>query len=276
MNKMILKKIIREALCEDIPYGDMTSMYIFNDNDKSNAVLIAKQDGILAGVHIAKMVFKAIDRKIIFTVLKNDGDAIKKDDIIAKISGSTKGMLGAERTALNFMQRMSGIATLSRRYQEKVSKYDIRIVDTRKTTPGLRVLEKYSVKIGGAKNHRFSLSDAVMLKDNHIKAAGSIIDSVKKIRLNIPHTMKIEVETNSIIQVKECIKAGADIIMLDNMSIEKMKEAVKLINKRAIVEASGNITLDNITEIAKTGIDIISVGELTHSVKSLDISMKFE
>ena len=268
-------KIINEALEEDMPFGDITSDNIFND-EYGEAKLIAKEKGIISGIYVAEAVFKAIDKETTVDVLIKDGSEVDSGDIIAKIKGKTKSLLKAERTALNLLQRMSGIATKTFKLTSIVEDYNVKVTDTRKTTPGLRILEKYSVLQGGGYNHRFSLSDGAMIKDNHIKALGSIKKSVEIMREKIPHTIKIEVETENMREVKEALEAGADIIMLDNMSIEKIREAVKYIGEKAIVEASGNITEKTILDIANTGVDIISVGSLTHSFDSMDISMKFE
>ncbi|MCX7747300.1 MAG: carboxylating nicotinate-nucleotide diphosphorylase [Clostridia bacterium] len=266
--------MIMIALKEDILLGDITTDNIIDINGEVKALFIAKQDGIIAGLEVAERVFKLLDHETVFEKAVNEGQSVKKGDIIAKISGKSRSLLKAERTALNFLQRMSGIATKTNEFYNKVKDLPVRIVDTRKTTPGLRVIEKYAVKIGGGYNHRFSLSDGVLIKDNHIKAAGSIKKAIEAARRNIPHTIKIEVEVESIDEVKEALESGADIIMLDNMTQDMMKEAVGIINKRAIVEASGNVNLETVRDIALTGVDIISVGGLTHSVQAFDISMK--
>ncbi|NLI57539.1 MAG: carboxylating nicotinate-nucleotide diphosphorylase, partial [Clostridium sp.] len=249
---------------------------LIDDTSQSEALLIAKDTGVIAGIDIAKRVFEIVDKNVVFEKRIEDGHRVKSGDVIAQIKGNTRALLKGERTALNLLQRLSGIATKTRELCEKIKDTNSKVVDTRKTTLGLRALEKYAVKVGGGYNHRFSLSDGVMIKDNHIKAAGGIKEAVKKIRKKIPHTIKIEVETETLEQVEEALEAGADIIMLDNMGVDKVRKAVKIINGSAISEASGNVNLDSIVEIAKTGVDIISVGSLTHSVSAFDISMKFK
>lgn len=275
MDSLLIDGIILNALREDMALGDMTTDSLIPEDSKSHALLIAKDNGTIAGLDVAERVFKLLDPDTVFTRRIQDGERVKKGDVIAEIEGNTRVLLKGERTALNFLQRLSGIATKTAEFCDRVKGLPVRIVDTRKTTPGLRFLEKYAVRAGGGYNHRYSLSDGVLIKDNHIQAAGGIKEAVEKARRNIPHTAKIEVETETLRQVEEAIEAGADIIMLDNMSPDMMREAVRLINKRAVVEASGNVKLDNVYEIASTGVDIISVGELTHSVKAFDISMKF-
>lgn len=274
LNWFEIDKIILNALTEDMIYGDITTDNVFDDQDYSIAKLIAKEDGVIAGIDVARRVFKTLDHDIQFDEQKKDGDKVLKGEDIILLKGKTKSLLKAERVALNFLQRLSGIATITAKFTEQVKDFETKIVDTRKTTPGLRMLEKYAVTQGGGYNHRFSLSDAVMLKDNHIKAAGGIKNAVNLVRNKISHTTKIEIETESIQHVKEALEARVDIIMLDNMTVEKMTEAVILINKKAIVEASGNISIENVRDVAKTGVDVISVGAITHSVKSLDISMR--
>ncbi|QZY55007.1 carboxylating nicotinate-nucleotide diphosphorylase [Crassaminicella profunda] len=272
-NKFLVEKIIKNALIEDMNYGDTTTDLLIDDASFSEAYMIAKETGVVAGLLVAESVFKLLDENISFKVLKKDGTLVKKGEKIAEIKGSTKNILKGERLALNLLQRMSGIASASRRYADLVKEYQTRVVDTRKTTPNLRILEKYAVRVGGCYNHRFNLSDAVMIKDNHIKAVGSIKKAVERIRENIPHTTKIEVEVTSLKELEEALKARADIIMLDNMDLETMKRAVESTKGRAILEASGNITLERIKDIAKIGVDVISVGALTHSVKAMDISL---
>lgn len=265
--------LIKNSLLEDMNNGDITTDNLIDEQSISTAEIIAKERGIIAGLDIAKQTFTFLDKRIQFTKLVEDGALVEKGDIIARIKGKTKAILSGERTALNFIQRMSGISTNTSKYLNKIKQYNTRVVDTRKTTPSLRLIEKYAVRVGGGHNHRFNLSDAVMIKDNHIKAAGGISNAVNKIREVIPHTVKIEVEVENLEGLKEALDSKADIIMLDNMSIETMREAVKINEGRAILEASGNITLENLEAVAKTGVDVISVGALTHSVKSLDISL---
>ncbi len=276
LDNFYLHDIVMRALSEDMPLGDITTDNIISDEDVSNAEFLAKQDAVIVGLVVAQHVFEVLDSRVKFTALIKDGDSVKKGDIIARVSGPTRALLKGERTALNFLQRLSAIATISSRYAMLVKDLPVKITDTRKTTPGLRLLEKYAVSAGGGSNHRFSLSDGVLIKDNHIAAAGGITNAVNRVRASIPHTVKIEVEVESLEEVQEALACKADIIMLDNMSNEKMTEAVGLINKRALVEASGNISEETIYEVAKTGVDIISVGKLTHSANSVDISMNID
>jgi nicotinate-nucleotide pyrophosphorylase (carboxylating) len=276
VNAFEIDKIILTGLKEDMPFGDITTDNLIDDTSQSEALLIAKDTGVIAGIDIAKRVFEIVDKNVVFEKRIEDGHRVKSGDVIAQIKGNTRALLKGERTALNLLQRLSGIATKTKELCEKIKDTNSKVVDTRKTTLGLRALEKYAVKVGGGYNHRFSLSDGVMIKDNHIKAAGGIKEAVKKIRKKTPHTIKIEVETETLEQVREALEAGADIIMLDNMGVDKVRKAVKIINGSAISEASGNVNLDSIVEIAKTGVDIISVGSLTHSVSAFDISMKFK
>lgn len=264
---------IQEWLDEDIMEGDLSTHSLLTPQDREKAWIQAKEDGIVAGLWLAKMVFEEVDPSCQIQVLVEDGSPVKRGDVLLEIEGPMLSLLAAERVALNLLQRMSGIATLTQQYVNLVKDYSVRIVDTRKTTPGLRGLEKYAVRMGGGFNHRFGLYDAAMIKDNHIKAAGSITKAVQTLRANLPHTTRIEVEVEHEEQVEEALSVQADIIMLDNMSIEQMKKAVEKINKRAIVEASGGVSLQTVREIASTGVDVISVGALTHSVKALDISM---
>lgn len=272
LDKFLILDIIKNALLEDMNLGDLSSNLIDGDIT-GKAVITFKENGIVSGIDIVKETFKFVDEDIKFMPIKKDGESVLKGEDICTIHGRLTSILKSERVALNFLQRMSGIATKSKVYAEKVSKYNVKIVDTRKTTPGLRILEKYSVRVGGCYNHRYNLSDGVMIKDNHIKALGGIEHAVKKAREVVSHTIKIEVEVSNLLEVQEALNSSADIIMLDNMDIDDMKKAVEIINKKAIVEASGNVILNNVEDIAKTGVDIISVGELTHSVKSLDISL---
>lgn len=269
-------KIIKRAFEEDMNNGDVTTDNLIDKNQKSEAVFVAKERGVIAGIDISKRTFEIMDASIEFKKIKEDGDLVDVGDKIAVVIGSTRAILKAERTALNLLQRMSGIATMTKEYANEIKDFNTFVVDTRKTTPGLRIIEKYAVKVGGGRNHRFNLSDAVMIKDNHIKAAGGIKKAVEKIRKEIPHTTKIEVEVESIENLKEALDVKTDIIMLDNMSNELMKEAVKINKGRAILEASGNMTKERLKEVAETGVDVISVGALTHSVRAMDISLKFK
>ena len=269
-------EIIDRALKEDINYIDVATDLTIDSDETSHAVMLAKADGVLCGLDIAMRVFSHIGTSVTFETYKKDGDRIKKGEIIAELDGLTRELLKGERTALNIIQHMSGIATATARCVELVKGTRATVADTRKTLPGLRAIEKYAVMTGGGKNHRFNLSDAAMLKDNHIDAAGSITAAVKKLREHLGHTVKIEVETRNLDEVKEALDSRADIIMLDNMSTDEMKKAGEVINGRALSEASGGITEQNIAEIAACGVDIISLGALTHSAKALDISLKIK
>jgi nicotinate-nucleotide pyrophosphorylase (carboxylating) len=261
-------------LAEDLGMGDVTSLAVVPADHRSKAVIHAKQSGIVAGLPLVERVFAIVDILVDVNCFHKDGDVIEKGDILCELEGDTRSILAGERLALNLLQRLSGIATTTREFVNEVEGLPVRIVDTRKTTPGLRMLEKYAVRVGGGYNHRFGLFDAVMIKDNHIKAAGSLAEAVRLAREAIPHTMKIEVEIERLAQIPDAL--GADIIMLDNMSMESMAEAVKAIREMAphiLIEASGNVSRLTVRNIALTGVDIISAGSLTHSVKSLDISL---
>lgn len=268
--------IIKNAVKEDINYIDVTTDYLISDDSRSTANYVAKDDGVLCGIDIALRVFTLLDDSTEFKIKIHDGEKVKKGDIIASITGKTKVLLKGERTALNLVQHLSGIATMTNRLVELVSHTNASIADTRKTLPGLRSLQKYAVTVGGGKNHRYNLSDCAMLKDTHLDAYGSITNAVNALREKLGHTVMIEVETGSLDEVREALSVGADIIMLDNMSCEMMSEAVKIVSGKAKLEASGNVTEKTITDIANTGVDIISVGAVTHSVKAFDISMKMQ
>lgn len=272
-NKRELGRKIEEWLHEDIGFGDVTTMSTIPENEQGIGILYAKEEGVVAGLPIAQQVFETVDPELSFQAKVEEGARVEIGDQIAEVSGSVRSILSGERLALNLLQRLSGIATKTSEYAEAVAGTKARVVDTRKTTPGMRFLEKYAVRVGGGYNHRFALYDAVMIKDNHIKGAGGIAQAVAAARASIPHTMTVEVEAESLDQVREALEAGADIIMLDNMSNEQMTEAVQLIDGRAVVEASGGVNLETIGAIAKTGVDVISVGALTHSVKAFDISL---
>lgn len=276
INSLILDKLIKNALIEDIGTGDITTQSTVPADQRVTGNFIAKEEGIVCGTFIAKRVFELIDSEITFNPLVKEGNLVKKGDIIAVVDGPARGILSGERVALNFMQRMSGIATRTNELAEQIKGTNAVIADTRKTTPGLRVIEKYAVKAGGGSNHRFNLSDGVLIKDNHIVAAGGIEKAIVAARRNIPHTLKIEVEVENFDQIEEALRAGADIIMLDNMDIPAMKEAVKRIGHKALVEASGNMGDKNLREVAETGVDIISIGALTHTVRAFDISLRFK
>lgn len=268
--------IIKKALEEDINYLDTATAYVIPEGTITTAKFVSKAQGVLCGIEIALRVFRLLDPDCKFTVYKKDGDKIEKGDLIATMQGKASMLLQGERTALNLLQHLSGVATATNECVELVKGTSVSIADTRKTLPGLRALQKYAVVCGGGKNHRFNLSDCAMLKDNHIDAGGGITATVKSLREKIGHTVKIEVETRNMDEVREAVSAGADIIMLDNMSAAEMAEAVKYIDGRALTEASGNITAENIREKAASGIDIISMGALTHSVKAFDISMRID
>ena len=265
---------MKRAITEDINYIDVTSDYLLDDDSVSTANFIAKDTGVIAGIEIAMRVFTLLDDTISYTIYKPDGSAVQKGDIIATMTGSTKSLLKGERTALNLVQHMSGIATATNRCVQLVAGTKATIACTRKTLPGLRPLQKYAVVVGGGRNHRYNLSDAAMLKDNHIDAYGGITAAVNALRAKTGHMVQIEVETRSLAEVQEALDAGVNVIMLDNMDYATMRQAVELTAGRAKLEASGNITLENIAEVAKTGVDIISLGALTHSVKCFDISMR--
>jgi len=269
------KELIKKALQEDMPQGDISSMYLF-ENEQSFGKFIAKEDGVLSGIHICEQVFFEVDPQVQFTVLIEDGTPLKKGDVIATVEGLTKSILMAERVGLNFLQRMSGVATKTRQFVDEIKDTHAKILDTRKTTPLLRELEKQAVVDGGGKNHRMSLSDMVMLKDNHLKAASSIKDAVDKVKKNLSKDIKIEVEVESISMFEEAFLTDCDIIMLDNMSLSDMEECVIINRGKKLLEASGNMTLERIKDVARVGVDYISVGALTHSYKSLDISLKFQ
>ena len=273
MLQFYIDDIIKSALKEDINYIDMAADNLLDDNNISTAKFLAKSDGVLCGIDVALRVFELIgDFEI--KKYKNDGDRLSKGDIIAEIKGATKQLLKGERTSLNLIQHMSGIATMTAEAVALTKGTKATVTDTRKTLPGLRALQKYAVTCGGGKNHRFNLSDAAMLKDNHIDACGSITKAVNTLRSKIGHTVKIEVETRNLDEVAEALSTGCEIIMLDNMDCETMKKAVEMTNGKALLEASGNITADTIRNVALTGVDIISIGALTHSVKAFDISLK--
>lgn len=273
MNWLLADDLIKRALEEDIQYGDITTESIVKIGQKSSVDLIAKEDGIIAGIEVFKRVFHILGDAEVKLYVK-DGEQIKKGDKLGEILGNTEILLSGERVALNFLQRMSGIATLTKKFIKKLEGTNVRLLDTRKTTPNMRIFEKYAVKIGGGTNHRFGLNDGVLIKDNHIDAAGGIKNAIDLVRKNAPFVRKIEVEVETLAQLKEALECNADIIMLDNMDIDMLKTSVELINGRAETEASGNVTLDTIDSIAKTGVNFISTGALTHSFKVLDLSMK--
>lgn len=276
LDSMYIRSIVRTALNEDIGSGDITTITTTPLNYDATATMIAKENGIIAGIELARSAFHMVDPSLIFDPCKQDGAGVVPGDQIAVIAGNARGVLTAERVALNFMQQTSGVATLTAKYVDMVSHTKAKIVDTRKTIPGLRRLQKYAVTVGGGANHRFGLDDGLLIKDNHIAAAGGITEAVNLAKSNAPHTLRIEVEVTNIHQLREALDAGVDIIMLDNMSIESMREAVKIVDGSVILEASGGVNLNTVKTIAETGVDIISVGALTHSAKALDISLNIK
>ncbi len=269
-----IDKIIDSALEEDLGPGDITTAALVDLSVKGEARLIAKEEIILAGIEVFSRVFSRLDPEIVVETKYRDGEAVSNGEDIGIVKGSMRGILSGERTALNFLQRLSGIATLTRKYVERTDSSKVRVIDTRKTTPGLRILEKYAVRRGGGFNHRFGLFDGILIKDNHIAVAGSIAKALARIKGRVPHTLRIEVEVEDIKGVEEAIGAGADAILLDNMPLKEMREAVSIAGGRVLVEASGGITLESIEEVSKTGIDLISVGAITHSARSVDISLE--
>lgn len=275
INSIYVDEIIKTALLEDINYLDAATDYLIDEEQENTARFLAKDDGVLCGIDIALRVFDML-QPLGFEakVYKQDGDKLEKGDIIAEISGKTRTLLKGERTALNLIQHLSGIATATARAAEIVKGTNASIADTRKTLPGLRALQKYAVTVGGGKNHRFNLSDAAMLKDNHVDAGGGIENAVAKLKSKLGHMTKIELEVRNIDELGQALQAGVDVIMLDNMSCEEMRRAVEITAGRALLEASGNITSDTLRAVAETGVDIISMGALTHSVKAFDISLK--
>lgn len=271
LSKFYVEDHVKSALMEDIGYGDITTENLAEDIDYLKAELNTRCDGILCGCEVFKTVFDVLSNDVKIKFYFKDGDTIKKGDKIADVEGPAKDLLMGERVSLNYIQRMSGIATETRKYQDAIAPYSAKIVDTRKTTPNFRAFEKYSVKIGGGALHRFNLSDCAMIKDNHIRLAGSLTNAVNKLRKNISHAHKIEVECDTLEQVKEAVDVKADIIMLDNMSVETMKKAVEIINHQAIVEASGNVNLSTVNAIASTGVDIISSSAIVAKAPTLDL-----
>ena len=273
LNRFYIEEHVKEALKEDIGFEDITTDNLTDENDTMTVYLNTRVDGVFCGRDVFEAVFKILSDNVKVTFFAKDGDVIKKGNKLAEISGSARAILTGERTALNYVQRMSGIATESRRYQDAIREFGVRMVDTRKTTPNFRTFEKYAVKVGCGYVHRYNLSDCAMIKDNHVKFAGSITNAVNRLRKSISHAHKIEVECDTLAQVNEAIECKADIIMLDNMTNEQMKEAVQTINHRAIVEASGNVNMDTLREIAKTGVDIISSSAIVAKAPTLDLGL---
>jgi nicotinate-nucleotide pyrophosphorylase (carboxylating) len=274
LHRFLYRGIVAAAIAEDLGSGDRTTDSIFMLEETGEAEIVAREEGVVAGLAVAQEVFAQIDARIIFNACLRDGDRLRPEDRLALLQGPVSGILTGERVALNFLQRMSGIDTATSRAVENVCGTKARIVDTRKTTPGLRVLEKYAVRTGGGENHRLNLSDMILIKDNHIRCAGSITEAVDRVRKRCGFTAKIEVEAGTLPDVQEALTKAVDVIMLDNMNLEMLREAVRLINGRALVEASGGITPDRIKEVAATGVDLLSLGYLTHSARSLDLSLK--
>jgi nicotinate-nucleotide pyrophosphorylase (carboxylating) len=269
----VLEPIIRNALAEDIGPGDLTTSSILNGEERGEARALAKSDLVVAGIDVFTAAFRLLDPEAARRECLEDGTAVRPGQTVAVIAGSLSALLMAERTALNFLQRMSGIATMTRRFVDAVRGTGARILDTRKTVPGLRILDKYAVRVGGGTNHRFALYDGVLVKENHIAAAGGIGSAVARVRGRAPHTVRIEVEVRNLEELREALEAGADVIMLDNMDAEAMREAVRFVGRRVPLEASGNVSLENVRAIAETGVDYISVGSLTHSVRAADVSL---
>lgn len=271
-----VERIIRTALVEDVGAGDLTTEATVAAGTQGQARLVAKEDFVLAGVDVARQVFAMVDASVTFSSRHRDGDAVQRGAVLAEMAGAAASLLQGERVALNLLQRMCGIATLTARFVAAVSGTSAQIVDTRKTTPGLRVLEKYAVRMGGGRNHRYALYDGVLIKENHIVAAGGITAAVQRARKRLSHIHKIEIETQNLREVEEAVTAGADIVLLDNMADVQLREAVTLVAGRALTEASGGVGLESVRAIAETGVDLISVGALTHSYRAVDISMLFE
>lgn len=273
LHDFIIEEHIKDALKEDIGFGDITTDFLYSDDDFITAQLNTRQDCVVCGLNVFKKVFKILSDKVEINEYFKDGDKIEKGQTIAVVKGPARAILTGERTALNYIQRMSGIATETRKYQDAIKPYNASVTDTRKNTPGFRMFEKYAVMTGGARLHRFNLCDCVMIKDNHIKHAGSIANAVSMLKKDLSHAHKIEVECDTIEQVKEALNAGCDIIMLDNMSVENMKKCVEIINKRAIVEASGNVKINTINEIASTGVDVISTSAIVAQAPVIDLGL---
>ena len=274
LNKFYVDNLIKTALLEDINYIDTTTDYLIPEEQEGEAIFLSKADGVLCGIEVAMRVFTLLQPNFDYEIYINDGEAVKSGDIIAKVKGKTRTILKGERTALNLLQHMSGIASMTNRIVKIVEGTKASIVDTRKTLPGMRPLQKYAVTVGGGKNHRYNLSDAAMLKDNHIDAGGGITNAVTSLKKKLGHMTKVELEVRNLEELKEALSVDVDVIMLDNMDNETMKKAVELTNGKAVLEASGGITEETIRGVAETGVDVISIGALTHSVKAFDISLK--
>lgn len=271
-----LEPLVEKAIIEDLGTGDLTTLLCLPQKLVVEAQIIANEDGIIAGLDIAELVFKKVNKKIEFEKKIEDGDRIKKDEVVVFIKGEAQNILAAERIALNFLQHLSGIATLTSKFVQAVKPYKAKIYDTRKTLPTLRMIEKYAVRMGGGTNHRFGLYDGILIKDNHINIAGGVTQAVKPFQQNLSPEMKVEIETKDLNEVREAVNLNVDIIMLDNMNLEMMKEAVRIIRaskKNILIEVSGGISLENVNQIASLGVDMISIGALTHSPKALDLSL---
>ncbi len=275
MNPFVLDPILKRALAEDIGTGDVTTLATIAPGTEAGAELVAKEDFVLSGIDVARRVFHLLSAETAFEKLIEDGQKVKRGEVLAWIKGDAAVLLQGERVALNLLQRMSGVATLTASFVKAVEGTRAVVVDTRKTTPGLRVLEKYSVRMGGGGNHRMALYDAVLIKENHVAAAGGITTAVSRAKSSVPHTQKVEVEVRNQEEVAEALEAGADILLLDNMSLDELRAAVALVGDRAVTEASGGVNLETIRDIAETGVGLISVGALTHSYRAVDISMLF-
>lgn len=272
----LLREIVRRALEEDVHTGDVTTLATVPATTRARGMLVARQPGVVAGLPVARAAFEEVDGDLVYREAVQDGAHVEPGTLLAEVEGRARSVLIGERVALNFLQRLSGIATLTARYVARISGSTARIVDTRKTTPGLRALEKYAVRVGGGRNHRMGLYDAVLIKDNHIEAAGSISRAVRSAREAAPHTMTVTVECDTLEQVDEALAAGADILLLDNMDLDARRQAVLRVAGRALTEASGGITLETVAEVAAVGVDIISVGALTHSAPALDIGLDLQ
>lgn len=274
-DRLLVEPIVRAALAEDIGSGDITTRCTVPSGLSASAVFLAKSEGVVCGLEIAALAMQLVDPAVRFEPVAVEGQQVTPGDIVAKVSGDARSLLTAERVALNFLQRLSGVASLTRRFVDAVSGTEARIVDTRKTTPGLRVLEKYAVRCGGGTNHRYGLSDGILIKDNHLAAGGGVGACIRAARAGAPHSVRVEVECKNLGQVQEAVASGADIVLLDNMTPDQLREAVAMIAGRALAEASGGVNLSTVSEIAGTGVDIISVGALTHSAPALDIALDF-
>lgn len=272
----LLVDIVRRALAEDVGRGDLTSNLLIPSQQRSGGRIVAKEEGILAGLPVAEEVFRQVDATVVWEPQGEDGQPLRPGQVVARVEGLTRALLTAERVALNFLQRLSGIATLTAAYVEAIRGTSACIVDTRKTTPGLRMLEKYAVRVGGGRNHRFGLDDGILIKDNHIAAVGSIREALRRAKEGAPHSVRIEVEVETLEQLEEALEAGADAVLLDNMPVDMLQEAVRRTAGRARLEASGGITLESVRAVAETGVDWISIGALTHSAPALDFSLELE